>query len=156
MTSPRSIHGSVTPTLSGGALHRGFTLLEVLMVAAMVAVLAAIAMPHYTQYVQRSHRVHAQAALLQAAQWLERAATAQGIYPERAAIPVGVLSVEGHRYTLEFRSLSADTYRLHATPTGAQESDLCGVFELTETGMRTQVASPLVPAPLSAQSCWSR
>lgn len=136
--------------------HAGFTLLEALVVVALVAVLAGMALPSYSEYVQRSHRAHARAALLQAAQWLERAATAQGVYPERAAIPAGVLAVEGNRYTIDFRSLTASTYRLSATPTGPQGMDPCGVFELNEAGGRTQAASLLIPVPLPAQACWNR
>lgn len=138
------------------SLHRGFTLIEVLVVVTVVAVLAGVAMPHYVTHVQRSHRVHAQAALLQAAQWLERAATVQGIYPARAAIPAGVLAVEGNRYTLEFSALNANAYLLQATPTASQGTDPCGIFGLNEAGVRTQVATLLVPVPLSAQACWSR
>ena len=134
----------------------GFTLFELLVVTTVVAVLACIAMPRYAEYLQRSHRVHAQAALLRTAQWLERAATAQGTYPERKAIPASVLSVEGNRYVLGFPSLDASSYRLQATPIGAQGSDPCGVFELNETGARVQIATSLVPAPMPAQTCWNR
>lgn len=136
--------------------QRGFTLIEVLIAMVIIAVLTAIALPQYTAYVQRSHRAQARAALLQAAQWLERAATAQGTYPEQAAIPSGVLAVEGDRYTIGFRSLSASAFVLRATPRAAQARDACGVFELNEAGLRTQSASTQVPAPLSAQDCWNR
>lgn len=137
-------------------VHRGLTLIEILVVVTLVAVLAGIAMPHYTRHVQRMHRAHAQATLLQAAQWLERAATVQGAYPAREAIPAGVLSVDGNRYALEFVSLNASTYLLHATPTGSQGTDPCGTFGLNEAGVRTQAATLLVPAPLPAQACWNR
>lgn len=136
--------------------QRGFTLIEVLIVAVIVAVLTAIALPQYTAYVQRSHRAKARAALMQAAQWLERAATAQGAYPERAAIPSGVLTVEGDRYTIDFKTLSSSAFVLQATPRDAQARDECGVFELNEAGLRTQSATALVPAPLSSQACWNR
>lgn len=127
-----------------------------MIVLAIAAFLATIAWPQYSEYVQRSHRAHARAALLQAAQWLERAATAQGVYPERVAIPAGVLAVEGGRYTLGFKSLSGSTYVLQATPNSAQSTDKCGIFELNEAGVRTQAASSPVAAPLSAQACWNQ
>lgn len=136
--------------------QRGFTLIEVLIVAVIAAVLTAIALPQYTAYVQRSHRANARAALLQAAQWLERAATAQGNYPERATVPSSLLTVEGDRYTIGFKVLNASAFVLQAMPRAAQARDECGVFELNEAGLRTQSASALVPAPLSAQACWNR
>ena len=82
--------------------------------------LAAIALPSYTQYVQRSHRAHARAALLQTAKWLERAATAQGSYPAAAAIPAGVMAVEGGRYNVAVNAINAATFVLQATPNAAQ------------------------------------
>lgn len=134
----------------------GFTLIEVMMVATLIAVLTSIALPHYSEYLRRGHRVHAQAALLQASQWLERVATAQGAYPQRQAIPAGVLAVEGKRYVVEFTSLSTSSFTLRASPVGAQSVDACGAFELDDTGVRTQGSTEQVPAPLPAHACWAR
>lgn len=135
---------------------RGFTLIEVMIVVAIVALLAAIALPSYTQYVQRSHRANARAAMLQTSQWLERAATAQGTYPAAAAIPAGILRVEGGRYALTLPTLTAGTYTVRATPTAAQAGDGCAIFEMTQAGVRTQVATATVTAPLTPQECWNR
>lgn len=140
-----------TSTRSGG-----FTLIEVMIVAAIIAILAAVAIPSYTQYVQRSHRANARAALLQTAQWMERAATAQGTYPAAAAIPAGIMQVEGGRYVVAFSALTAATFTLQATPNAAQSTDQCATFQLTHAGVRSQVATATVAAPLSAQECWNR
>lgn len=134
----------------------GFTLIEVMIVVAIIALLAAVAIPSYTQYVQRSHRANARAALLQTAQWMERAATAQGAYPAAAAVPAGIMRVEGGRYVVAFSALTAATFTLQATPTVVQNTDRCAIFQLTHAGVRSQVATATVAAPLSAQECWNR
>lgn len=143
-------------TVDPHARMKGFTLIEVMIVVAIIGVLSAIAFPSYTQYVQRSHRANARAALLQAAQWMERAATAQGAYPAAAAIPAGVLQVEGGRYTITLPVLTAGTFTLRATPNAAQATDACATFQMTHAGVRTQVATVAVPTPLTQQECWTR
>lgn len=135
---------------------QGFTLIEVMIVVAVIGILSAIALPSYNEYMLRSHRANARAALLQAAQWLERAATAQGSYPAAAAIPAGILAVEGGRYVVTLPVLTAGTYTLLATPTAVQNTDRCAVFQMTHAGVRTQVATATVPTPLAVQECWNR
>ncbi len=77
-----------------GALprRRGFSLLELMIAVAVVAVLTAIAIPSYQAYLIRGQRATAKAALLQAAQTMERAytagyTTAAGVYVPGGAYP---------------------------------------------------------------------
>lgn len=135
---------------------RGFTLIELMIVVAVVALLAAVAWPSYHDHVMRSHRANARAALLQTAQWLERAATAQGRYPLEAAIPAGVQVVEGGRYRVVVESRNGTNYRLMAVPVGQQASDRCGSYELNEAGTRSQRPTAEVPQPLDSPACWNR
>ena len=51
--------------------HRGFTLIEVMIVVAIVGILSAIALPSYNEYIRRGHRAEARAGLLQADEMLE-------------------------------------------------------------------------------------
>lgn len=60
----------------GRAASNGFSLIELLKAVTILAILAAIALPNYQHYIQRSHRSQARAALLHTAQWMERVATA--------------------------------------------------------------------------------
>ena len=59
-------------------LWRGFSLLELLIALACVALLTTLAWPSYQSLMLRNQRAQARAALLQAAHWFERAASANG------------------------------------------------------------------------------
>jgi len=133
---------------------RGFTLIEVMIVVAVIAILMAIAVPSYQSYVMRAQRANAKAALLQAAQWMERTATAQGKY--ETTLAAGLSAVEGDRYTVVLSNATATTYKLTATRKnpGANANDKCGDFTLTEAGVRGLTGTP---APtLSVTECWGR
>jgi type IV pilus assembly protein PilE len=138
------------------AVQQGFTLIELMITVAVIAILAAIALPQYNEYIQRSHRANARAALLQANQWMERAATARGTYPVDAEIPAGILQVEGGRYAIATNSTTRATFTFTATPTAAQAADRCGAFLIDQAGTRTQGTTTLVATPLTSNECWNR
>ncbi|RMX11317.1 type IV pilin protein [Vandammella animalimorsus] len=107
-----------------------------MIVVAVVAILSAIAYPSYQEYVRRGHRAEARAGLLQAAQWMERAATAQGTYPLQAQFPAGLQAVPNGRYAISLISTDGASFTLTATPQGGQAGDRCGAYTLSNTGLR--------------------
>jgi type IV pilus assembly protein PilE len=129
---------------------KGFTLIEMLIALACVALLASFAWPSYQSLVLRSQRAQARAALLQAAHWFERAASANGSYPLTADVPASVLQVDGQRYKMTATS-TAQSYTLSATPLGTQAADACGTLTLNHLGVRS-----VLGASQTAAQCWGR
>jgi type IV pilus assembly protein PilE len=60
--------------------HRGFTLVELIVAMVILSILAAIAIPSYSQYVLKSHRTEAKAALMDAASLEERYFSTSNLY----------------------------------------------------------------------------
>ena len=129
---------------------KGFTLIEMLIALACVALLASLAWPSYQSLILRSQRAQARASLLQAAHWLERAASANGSYPLTADVPASVLQIDGQRYKMTVAS-SAQSYTLSATPLGTQAADTCGTLTVNHLGVRS-----VQGASQTATQCWSR
>ena len=127
---------------------KGFTLVELLCVMALVALLSSLALPSYQSSQQRAQRSLAKLALMKTAHWLERAASLSSIYP--TVLPDAVWQSSDMRYRLQLQG-QANAYLLTAIPLGSQSSDPCGQLTLSHTGERG-----VQHALFSAAQCWSR
>lgn len=133
----------------------GFTLIELMIVVAVIVILGTVAVPSYNEYIRGVHRADARAGLLQAQQWLERAATANGVYPTTLPVDLTWARDSNKRYTIDFLATSGhdDTYTLIARRRGSQLNDRCGDFTLTHTGERDARG---LGVNTTAVECWGR
>jgi type IV pilus assembly protein PilE len=138
--------------------NRGFTLIELMIVVAVVGILAAIAYPNYAESIRRGHRADARAGLLQAQHYLERAATATGLYPTTLPAALTWSADTTKRYTIGFQAGNTNaSFTLVATrkSPGPQATDRCGNFTLTNTGVRG-VAAGTLASGTTLEECWNK
>ena len=119
---------------------RGFTLIELLIVITIVAILAAVAVPTYHEYIKRSYRSEAQAYLMTIA-----ARQQQFLLDTRGFSVVSLDSIvsqpknvaSAYTVTMATEGGPPPTFTLTATPTTAQASEKCGALTLDQTGTKT-------------------
>lgn len=156
-----AMHSQITPldiTMPNPSLKRtqGFTLIELMIVVAVVAILAAVALPSYREYVNKSKRTDASRALLEADQFMRRFYSAKDTF-EGATLPTALTQSprEGAAaYTITFvettkneddedvtnevtETTESATYTLIAKPTGSMSGDKCGTLVLDQKGARS-------------------
>ena len=140
-----------------GARHgmRGITLIELMVVVVIVGILVAIAYPGYQSQIQKTRRAEGKAALLDAAQKLERCFTRFNAYDDAACDvnttleDAGIPTEQGWYLITASAATTPSTFALVATRQGAQTNDtLCGDLTLNNQGTRGRSGT----APLD--TCW--
>lgn len=123
----------------------GFTLIELMIVVAVIAILAAIAYPMYTEQVRKAGRTEGREALLAIAQAEERRYTAEGSYTaDFSDLGVGsVCDVSGSVCTTKEKgyytitlSGGGSTFTATASPQKALASDTCTSMTINQLGVR--------------------
>lgn len=128
---------------------RGFTLIELMIVVAVVAILATIALPSYNEHVRKTRRAQAKADMLEIAQMLERRFTTNRSYAGFDGSAFNQSPRTGDaRYSIAIDPLTATTYTITSTALGGQAADKCGNLGLTHQGGKTASGS------LGATGCW--
>lgn len=129
--------------------QRGFTLVELMVVVAILGILAAIAYPSYTQYLVKARRTAAATCLQQNAQFMERYYTTNLSYAGAPDPQLCDPDLNGF-YAIGFSGApAARTFIIQAVPTARQNDSLCGTLTINQQGVRTESGSAA-----SAAECW--
>jgi type IV pilus assembly protein PilE len=121
----------------------GFTLIELMIVVAIVAILIAIAVGSYDFATTKTRRNAAKGCLTEAAQYMERYYSMHGLtyddLDNPAQLPTCSADVTDY-YTIAFAAdePTASSYKVQATPKGSQASSdtRCGTLSIDDKGTK--------------------
>lgn len=146
--------------LHGQAQLRGFSLIELMITVAIVALLAAIALPSYNNSVRKAKRMDAKIALLDMASRQERFFSTNNTYTSSAAnlgyttLPASVPGSGTTTYEISVSAASTVAYSLLATPKTDQLKDSCGSYSINQLGVQANTFSGAGLSTTLSADCW--
>jgi type IV pilus assembly protein PilE len=132
------------PTRDRKNVQAGVTLIELVIVIAVLALLVSVAVPSYRQYVLRANRAEAIKELLSAAVCQERIYSRTNAYDAnecQSTTPSGFYTI-----TVTTQNVGQGV-TVTATPQGSQAADSCGALTINQAGTRT--------AGADVAKCWA-
>ena len=135
--------------------HQGFSLIELMIVVAIVGILGAIAIPSYSRYVVKSNRAAAEGFITSVASKQQQyMLDARAYAPNMATLGYtssNIPSEVSNNYNVSITLVVGPPpgYVITATPTGSQLSrdTQCGSVSINQAGTKTQSAGTVA-------DCW--
>lgn len=136
---------------SVGPSPRGFTLIEVMVAVAIVGILAALAMPAYTDYILRGRLVDATNLLSAGRTNMERHFQDNRTYATSGTFAPPCTATLGTFSMTCSTTPDATSYRLSATGSGSTAGF---AYTVTQADVRTTVIAAPAPWPAATSACW--
>ncbi len=127
---------------------QGFSLIELMVTVAIIGILVGIAVPSYSNYVQKSRRTSATTALLDLASREAKYYSTNNVYTTSmtnlgyaSAGPIAIPDSTSNYYSLSVSQVGTTDFTGTAARAGAQTSDSCGSYTINNFGVKTPTTS---------------
>lgn len=129
--------------------NRGFTLIEIMIVIAIIGIVITVGYPSLTEYMKKGRRAEIAGLLSEQAQILERHYSKNNVYANATGLSSG-----NDFYTIT-QTLMDQSFTLTAVRNSGSSmaTDKCGDFTINNTGARSIINAA---AGLTAKDCWGR